>query len=440
MTWLWGYLIPIGILLVFWSSLPADKARRVTPLAALALALATVGYWLTGFAFHLGGAGVIMPDPALSGLDRIWSPLDQVRGLGWGMIGLAGFALSGAEVTSKALELFLAYLPLLTAAVLLVALALNGQRRWVLALATGGLALVVWPIAACWVWGGGWLAQSGQTLGLGHGVVDLGGSLLLFWLPGAYAAGILALTPRRAERPEPALPPTHAPLFAILGALLAALGWMGWALGQPFHAYGATLDWSRTALSLALSLAGATLTAQLYGWLVSGELDPLLTARGMLAGLIAALAGAPFLPPWAAFVLGLVVGALAPFALYLVEERWRWQDEAALCTLALSAALPGALWPGLLADGRMGQGWNGIVAGAVRGWLPGGGPAQLGAQLLGLFILGLWGGLWGLGIGALARLAQRTRPIIPQPAAEAPRAPAEPTSTPDTPAAPEEVA
>jgi len=426
LTWLWGYLIPMGLLLVFWSALPAEKGRRVTPLAILALALASVAYWLVGFAFHLGGAGVIMPDPALSGLDRIWSPLDQVRGLGWGMIGLAGFALSGTEVTPKALELFLTYLPLLSAAVLLVALALSTQRRWVLLLMAGWLALVVWPLAACWLWGGGWLAQLGLTQALGHGVVDFGGSALLFWLPGVYVAAFLALAPRRPVQPDPALPPAPMPMLATLGAFLAALGLLGWALGAPFHTYGATLDVARTALSLLLGMAGAIFTASLYGWLASGELDALLTARGMLAGLIAALAGAPFLAPWAVFTLGLLTGLLVPFVLYLVEVRWRWQDEAALVALALSAALPGVLWPGLLADGRYGQGWNGVTAGAVRGWLPGGGAAQLIAQLAGLLVLGAWGGLWGAALGGLARLAQRPQ----QPSAQAPVEPED--SAPET--------
>ncbi len=408
MTWLWGYLIPVGILLAAWGTWPAEKARRATPLAAFALALALLGYALTGFAFHLGGAGVLKPDLALSGLDRLWSPLDQAQGLGWGMLGLAGFALAGAEVTSEALGLFLSYVPLLAAAVLLLALALNAQRRGVMLASAALLAFWVWPVAACWLWGGGWLAQLGQTLALGHGVVDFGGSSLLFWLPAAFAAGVLWLAPRRPVQVEPGLPPAHAPMAATLGGLLAVLGWLGWALGTPFHTYDASLDWNRTALSLLFSTAGAIVTAQAYGWLVSGEPEPLLTARGALAGVTAALSGAPFFTPWAALVLGLLVGLLVPLVLYLVEERWRLQDEAALLALALSAALVGMVGTGLLADGRAGVGWNGITAGAVRGLLIGGGAAQLGAQVVGLFVLGVWGLMWGTAVGGVLRLAQRT--------------------------------
>lgn len=431
MSWLWGYLIPIGITLVYWGAQPEEKGRRTTPLVMLALAVAVTGYWLTGFAFHLGGAGVVAPEAALRGLDRIWSPLDQVRGLGWGMIGLAGFALSGDEVTPRALDLFLSYLPLLSAAVALAVLALSTQPRWVMLVAAGVLAFWVWPLAACWVWGGGWLAQLGATEALGHGVVDFGGSALVLWVPAAFAAGVLLSAPRRPQRERPALPPSYAPMAAALGGWLAALGWLGWALGAPFHTYGATLEWSRTALSLLLSMAGALFSALAYGWLVSGAPEPLLAGRGMLAGLAAALAGAPFFTPAAAFGLGLLVGLLVPPVLYLVEERWRLADEAGLLALALSAALVGMLAVGLLADGSTGQGWNGITAGAVRGLLIGGGAAQLGAQFTGLVVLGVWGLMWGAALGGAARLAHRTpaaAPFVPQAtAAPAPEGEPEPS-------------
>src|SRR6185312_16074802 len=35
---------------------------------------------------------------------------------------------------------------------------------------------LTFPIFACWMWTGGWLAQLGVKLGLGHGAVDYAGS------------------------------------------------------------------------------------------------------------------------------------------------------------------------------------------------------------------------------------------------------------------------
>ena len=93
-TWLWGYLLPIGLLLLAWGGLSPERARRVAPAAATALALAILGYWAIGFALHLGGAQAVIPqDASLQGLDALFSiiPGDP----GWGIAGLAGFFLSG---------------------------------------------------------------------------------------------------------------------------------------------------------------------------------------------------------------------------------------------------------------------------------------------------------------------------------------------------------
>jgi len=77
-----GYLLPIGFFLLGWGGMEPERARRAAIQGVVALALATVGYFATGFAFHLGGAAVFSDRPGLDALDSIWSPLDRVRGLG----------------------------------------------------------------------------------------------------------------------------------------------------------------------------------------------------------------------------------------------------------------------------------------------------------------------------------------------------------------------
>lgn len=418
--WLWGYLLPVGLLLLTWGGLPAQKARRVTPVAALALALAILGYWAVGFAFHLGGAQAVRPDdPALSGL-RMLLPLIP-RDVGWGFVGLSGFFLSGPEITPAVLGLFLAYLPLMASAVLLVTLALADCRRWVMVSAGALAGTLVFPVAACWMWGGGWLARLGGTLALGHGFVDFGGSTLVLWLPGALALGVLLFQPRQAPEEQPAPPPAHFPLLANVGVLLMGIGWIGWTLSAPFHTSGATWDWNRAALSALLGMAGATLTSQLYAWLVTGELESLLAARGLAAGWGAALAAAPFVPPWAALVIGLFGGLLFSFILYLTNVVMRLRDAAATVALGLVGGLWGLLSVALFADGRAGQGWNGVTAasgnGGVIGVFFGGGAGQLTAQLAGIVAVGVWGLLWGgvLGLIANPRLFRRKPAPVAEP-------------------------
>lgn len=414
-----GYLLPVGFLLLAWGGMETERARRAAVQGLVALALATVGYFATGFAFHLGGAAVFSDRPGLGGLDSIWSPLDRTRGLGWGVIGLKGFFLGQGADTPQALALFAMYLPVAATAVLIPVMALFGRARggWValLGLLTGAL---LFPLAACWVWGGGWLASMGQTLARGHGTVDYAGSGVVYLLGGMVAWGALTALGRTPPQEGPAeMPPAHFPLLANLGALLMAVGWLGWSLSVPFHAEGARLDPGRVAVNGLLALAGATLTSLLYCWLALGHDDPLMVARGAVGGLVAISAGAPFLPPWAALGVGAVAGLLVPPGVYLVDRALRLADAPASVA---TAALPG-LWGlaavALFADGRWGQGWNGVGAEVYRtvigqgvsgffvapGFL-GDGPGQMVAQVVAVVALSLWGFLGGWLTMTVARL------------------------------------
>lgn len=407
-TWLpalLGYLIPVGLFLVAWGGMAPERARRSATVGALALGLATLGYFAVGFAFHLGGAGLVSDQPGLEGLVRIFAGEGE---LAWGMIGLAGFFLAEESATPEALALFVTYLPLVATAVLLPVLSVSGRARgW--QVAVGGLVVtaVIFPIAACWVWGGGGLANLGVTIERGHGFVDHAGSVVVYLLSGLAALGALVglgqrLPPGEPGQPEE-MPPVHFPLLANLGALLFGLGWLGWSLSVPFHVAGAALSLPRIAVNGLLAGAGAILASQTYCWITVGHADPLMAARGTVAGFVAVSAGAPFIPPWAALVTGILAGLLLPVGVYLVERVLRLPDGTATVSLGVMGGLWGALAVALFADGRWGQGWNGVglseyhavVGQGVTGFFAaegfkGDGVGQLIVQLAGIGAIGLW--------------------------------------------------
>jgi Amt family ammonium transporter len=424
-TWLpglLGYLIPVGLFLLAWGGMEQRLARRAATVGALALALATLGYFAVGFAFHLGGAGLVSDQPGLEGLVRLFAGEGE---LAWGLIGLAGFFLADEAATPEALALFVIYLPLVATAVLLPVLSVSGRARgWQIAIAGFVVAALVFPLAACWVWGGGWLANLGVTLERGHGFADYAGSAVVYLLGGMAALGALVglgqrLPPGEPGQPEE-MPPAHFPLLANLGALLFGLGWLGWSLSVPFHVTGAELNLPRIAVNGLLAGAGAILVSQAYCWITVGHADALMAARGMAAGFVAISAGAPFVPPWAALVIGGLAGLLLPLGVYLVEQVLRLPDGTATVPLGVTGGLWGALAVALFADGRWGQGWNGVglteyhtVAGqGVTGFfraegLIGDGPGQLIAQLAGIGAIGLLAFLIGwllfLGLNVLYR-------------------------------------
>jgi Amt family ammonium transporter len=322
-------------------------------------------------------------------------------------VGLAGFFLAGDEASPEIYALFLTYMPLVIAAVLLSVLSVSGRARgW--QMVAGGLLVAggLFPLAACWAWGGGWLANLGSTLELGHGIVDHSGSGVVYLLSGSAALGALMGLGRRWRHGPPEgrpadsaaeMPPSHFPLLANLGALLFGLGWLGWSTSTPFHATGAALNVPRIAVNGLLAGAGTVIVSQTYCWFTTGRADALMSARGAAAGFIAVSAGAPFFPPWGALVVGAIAGLLLPLGVFAVERVLRLPDTTATIALGITAGTWGLLAVALFADGRSGRGWNGVglteyhtvLGQGVTGFLPasgfiGDGRGQLMAQLAGL--------------------------------------------------------
>ena len=407
------------------------------------------GYVITGFALQFGGVGLIHNLPGLEGLIWEWSALGPTWGPGWGMAGLVGWGLTDPAATTAAYALALANLPWVITAALIPLIGLRGRiPAWaaiVLGLLIGGL---LYPLAGNWIWGGGWLANLGFNLGLGHGYVDVAGAGLVHLLGAAAAlAGILVFLPRRprsaapGEAPLPApLPATRWPLLALLGAVALLVGSFAWTVANPLLPRE-TLDLSLLALNGALAAAAGALLALAYTWLVAGKPDPLMAARGLAAALVATTAFSPFVPPWAALAVGALAGLLTPLVIFTVERLLRWDDPAAVLTVhGLGGAL-GLVALGIFADGKAGAGWNGVgvdsylgVAGqGVTGLLAAAGyqpdwPGQMQAQLVGLAALALFGFFvaWLL----LTPPAILLRLLRPQPGATNPVEPIMETSMP----------
>lgn len=445
-----AFLAPIGYALIAASGLTAQRARHAAVSFFAACGLAALGYVATGFAFQFGGVGLIHDRPGFDGLIWEWSALGPTWGPGWGMVGLAGWGLSGAAVTPEARGLALANLPWVITAAQIPMIALRGRiPAWAVGLLGLSMGAVLYPLAGNWIWGGGWLANLGSNLGFGHGLADPGGAGLVHLLGASVAlAGLLTFLPRRVkaadlQAPTP-LPPAHLPLLALLGAGLLLIGTAAWFSANPLLDRG-TLDLSGVLLNVVLAAASAALLPLAYTWLVAGRPDPLMAARGLAAAVVAGMAAAPFIPPWAALGVGLGLGLLTPFVIYFVDHILRWDDPTATLTIhGLGAAL-GLVTVGLLADGTAGAGWNSIGVGeyldvarqGVTGLLAANGfrpdwPGQMQAQLVGLAALALFGffGAW-LSLAPVAALAHLVRPrALPESAS--PEAPsAEPEVTPD---------
>lgn len=412
-----AWLVPIGLGALACGTVPPERAPAVMRVGWLAVGLSVIGYWLCGFAFQFGGLGFVSAHPDLAGLAREWTfaGLEGTSGGGWGVIGLEGFLLQGAAGTPAALRLFWTQLPWITTAVALFLWSLQG-RVWPLCPAlrrgTGGLGVLLvlggliqallYTLVGNWTWGGGWLANLGLNLGMGHGFVDLAGGGGVHLLAAASALTGLAALPMRPNawaarrlgaaqqlalptlyepetsgsdvrwttRDEPYVPmPTlHLPVLATVGAWLALLGWVGWCVATPLHAIGgAGLPRFEAAIGLLLAAAGGALGALFSSWLTTGEGNSLMTARGVVGALVAVSAGLPFYPLWAALAVGAGAGLLVPVVQYTVDHLLRLHDPTSAVAVHGVPAFWGLLAVGLFAGGSAGAGWNAVGAASYLG-------------------------------------------------------------------------
>ncbi|MBN1994808.1 MAG: hypothetical protein JW953_19075 [Anaerolineae bacterium] len=428
-------LLPIGLILLMSSVLPEEQAPAMAINLLLTWAAAALAYFGVGFAFHFGGIAQVSSEPELSGLYWEWYLLGQsveweITRL-WGVIAWQGWALTGGAMTDRVFQLFAGHLSLVGLAALLPAGILlrrgRGGMAMLMGLFTGAL---LYPVGGNWLWGGGWLFHLGVSLGWGHGLVDFGGASVIFGA-GSLAALIALLlfkapiaedrqnepeevvvlvptdtrlTVYHPEAGEPTeeglgpvtpMPSAYLPILGMLGAGLMLLGWFGLAAGDHtpaavnFSPAQAAVNGLLAALSAALATAG-------YCRFTTGRINVLMISRGLVAGLVVAVAGAPFMPPWILVAAGLVMGLLLPLLTYLFNQGLRLADEPGILATYGVSAIISLLLVALFADGRAGWGWNGVglaeykgVAGqGVSGLVVAPGyvsdwPGQLQAQLLG---------------------------------------------------------
>jgi len=264
-----------------------------------------------------------------------------------------------------------------------------------------------------WVWGGGWLSQLGQSLGLGHGFVDFAGSSVVHMAGGVIGmVGAAILGPRlgkyaRDGRPRPM--PGHNLVYVALGTLILTFGWFGFNLGPALaNAH------ERVAIILVNTLlASATGAVAAYFVVITkfGKPDPSMLCNGMLAGLVAISGPCAFVSPAGAVIVGVVAGILVVYSVLFFEGTIKIDDPVGAISVHGVCGAWGVLSIGLLANGITGAGLNGIhtmgkdgseigVAGAfgrlfgspVNDW------SQLGAQAVGaltcLIFMGLFAFLW----------------------------------------------
>ena len=234
------------------------------------------------------------------------------------------------------------------------------------------ISLVVYPIEAHWIWGGGWLSALGFH--------DYAGSCAIHMVGGIAAlVGAIFLGPRIGKYMKDsggkiikvnAIPGHSIPLSA-LGVFILWLGWYG------FNGAAATSPSELASIFLTTTIAPsvATCATMVYTWKKNGKPDVSMCLNAALAGLVGITAGCDALDAIGATVVGVVSGILVVVVVETLDLKLHIDDPVGAVGVHMANGIWGTLAVGLLANPAAPASLNGLLyTGSAR---------LLGVQLLG---------------------------------------------------------
>ena len=391
-----------GFMFVETGLIRAKNAAHTAGMNFMIYPLGCLAFWAYGFAIGWGNwwNGPVPPGwyaslgPGLSVLNEGFSVG------GWNIIGLKGFFLGSNVGDVGVMVMFFFMMVFMDTTATIPTGAMAERWAWKNFVLYGLWVALPYCIYANWVWGGGWLAQTGPLLGLGHGAVDFAGSGVVHMMGGVIGlVGAIVIGPRIGKfvNGKPQAIPGHSIPMVVLGTFVLAFGWFGFNPGSTLS--GTELRISYVVVNTMLASVTASIGAYLA--LVSKGLkpDPTMLCNGMLAGLVAITAPCAFVDPWAAGLIGFIAGVLVVFSVFFFEHRGVDDPCGAISVHGVNG-MWGVLSLGLFANGAYGAGWNGVVrdsmvsaygSDGVRGLFYGD-ASQFAAQLLSVIVVAVFGG------------------------------------------------
>ncbi|MBC7817272.1 MAG: ammonium transporter [Planctomycetaceae bacterium] len=392
----------------------AKNAAHTVTMNMMIYPLGCIAFWAYGFAIGWGNwfNGPVAPG-WYSSLGPGTSILNSGIGLGetapgsnifaYGLLGTKGFFLNGMDDVSV-MALFFFMMVFMDTTATIPTGAMCERWAWKNFCLYGLWVALPYCIFANWVWGGGWLANLGSTMGLGHGVVDFAGSGVVHAMGGAIAlAGAIVIGPRIGKFVEGkpvAMPGHHVPMV-VIGTFILAFGWFGFNPGSTLS--GTDLRISVCVVNTMLAGITGAIASMCYMMVKGLKPDPSMMCNGMLAGLVAITAPCAFVDSWAAVVIGAIAGVIVVESVFFWERRGIDDPVGAISVHGINGSW-GVISLGIFANGKYGMGWNnvvrtaydanlaedGVLTDGVRGALYGD-VSQLWAQLIDVGVVWVFG-------------------------------------------------
>ncbi len=252
------------------------------------------------------------------------------------------------------------------------------------------ISLVIYPVEAHWVWGGGWLSQ--------HGFIDFAGSacihsvgglsaLIGAWMIGARTGKYIRDDAGKVVKIN-AIQAHNLPL----GALGCFILWFAW-YGFNGAAAKSLTELGQIFATTTVSPAFATVAALIFTWVKNGKPDVSMCLNASLAGLVAVTAGCNAVDYVGAGIIGIISGILVVVSIEVLDKKLHIDDPVGAVSVHFVNGVFGTIAAGLFATSKSAYGVDGPIYALIHGTSFADGMKVLGWQFLGIFAILLWVGV-----------------------------------------------
>ena len=218
--------------------------------------------------------------------------------------------------------------------------------------------IIVYAPVCHWVWGGGFLGESG--------IMDFAGGTVVHINSGV--AGLVAaivLGRRKGYGTENMAP--HNLVYTAMGAAFLWVGWFGFNGGSA----GGANDSAAMAILVTQICAAAAAMAWMFAeWVTHGKPSILGIASGAIAGLVVITPAAGFVDPKGALIMGLIGGVVCFIASTGIKRALGYDDSLDVFGIHGVGGFTGAILTGVFAVAWVGgEGKSGLLEGnAAQVW------------------------------------------------------------------------
>ena len=242
------------------------------------------------------------------------------------------------------------------------------------------ISLLVYPIEAHWIWGGGWLADLGFHDFAGSTCVHMAGGVAAF-------VGAAILGPRIGKYDKNGKAkaiPGHSLTLGALGCFILWSCWFGFNGASTVSMEGDAIPLAgKVFVTTNLAAAVATITTMIFTWIKYKKPDVSMTLNASLAGLVAITAGCDTVSPTSAAIIGIISGFVVVFGIEFIDKVLKVDDPVGAVAVHFFNGLWGIIAVGLFATPD-------APLSSCTGLFYGGGFSLLGSQLLGLLCIAAW--------------------------------------------------